>query len=343
MQFIIFWRCNAAPHLLFPNTICWQERLEYLCISATCWGGALNSVAPFSANVVHCSLCWTICWFLGEAGEVHHLDTAFLLADGINHGLNLRKSMGLWPVSTLETTEITQFLELSTGCVCEILASHWVKDANPPAHSSPVELWMAVYKAVPLLLGADWSCNVTMLKQSAVAWWCRGILTCDTTGERGGWSCSRTFSVSLDGTSPFAPLSGRFLAYEKSPFPVYFQRGLNVSLSTDDPLMFHQTKERWIQKLPEFHKVFCRKSQEPLMEEMLDIDVCKHFIALTRLRFIDSSFSCVVQTHVDEASKLRYSIAKQIWHFTSVDLCEIARNSVLQSGFPDDLKAGDSF
>ena len=35
----------------------------------------------------------------------------------------------------------------------------------------------------------------------------------------------------------------RFLAYEKSPFPVYFQRGLNVSLSTDDPLMFHQTKE----------------------------------------------------------------------------------------------------
>lgn len=34
-----------------------------------------------------------------------------------------------------------------------------------------------------------------------------------------------------------------FLAYEKSPFPVYFQRGLNVSLSTDDPLMFHQTKE----------------------------------------------------------------------------------------------------
>ena len=79
------------------------------------------------------------------------------------------------------------------------------------------------------------------------------------------------------------------------------------------------------------------------MEEMLDIDVRKHFIALTRLRFIDSSFSCVVQTHVDEASKLRYSIAKQIWHFTSVDLCEIARNSVLQSGFPDDLKAGDIF
>ena len=37
----------------------------------------------------------------------------------------------------------------------------------------------------------------------------------------------------------------RFLAYEKSPFPVYFARGLNVSLSTDDPLMFHQTKDTY--------------------------------------------------------------------------------------------------
>lgn len=126
----------------------------------------------------------------GEAGEVHHLDTAFLLADGINHGLNLRKSMGL------------QYL----------------------FYLSQIGLAMS-------------PCSNNQL----------------------------------------------FLAYEKSPFPVYFQRGLNVSLSTDDPLMFHQTKE-------------------PLMEE--------------------------------------YSIAKQIWHFTSVDLCEIARNSVLQSGFPDDVKAG---
>lgn len=31
----------------------------------------------------------------GEAGEVHHLDTAFLLADGINHGINLKKNPAL--------------------------------------------------------------------------------------------------------------------------------------------------------------------------------------------------------------------------------------------------------
>lgn len=125
----------------------------------------------------------------GEAGEVHHLDTAFLLADGINHGLNLRKSPALQYLFYLAKIGIAM---------------------------SP---------------------------------------------------CSNNHL---------------FLSYEKSPFPMYFQKGLNVSLSTDDPLMFHQTKE-------------------PLMEE--------------------------------------YSIAKQLWHFTPADLCEMARNSVLQSGFPREVKA----
>lgn len=75
-----------------------------------------------------------------------------------------------------------------------------------------------------------------------------------------------------------SPLSNNFLFlnYDANPFPEFFQRGLNVSLSTDDPLMFHFTKE-------------------PLMEE--------------------------------------YSVAAQVWHFSNADLCEIARNSVLQSGW----------
>merc|ERR1712178_103196 len=68
----------------------------------------------------------------------------------------------------------------------------------------------------------------------------------------------------------------------KSPFLEFFTRGLNLSLSTDDPLMFHQTKE-------------------PLMEE--------------------------------------YSLAKQFFRLSSADLCELARNSVLQSGFPPEVKA----
>lgn len=75
-----------------------------------------------------------------------------------------------------------------------------------------------------------------------------------------------------------SPLSNNalFIPYLKNPFPEFFRRGLNVSLSTDDPMMFHQT-------------------QEPLLEE--------------------------------------YSIAARVWGFSPNDLCEIARNSVLQSGF----------
>uniref|UniRef100_A0A0B7AAT1 AMP deaminase n=1 Tax=Arion vulgaris TaxID=1028688 RepID=A0A0B7AAT1_9EUPU len=80
-----------------------------------------------------------------------------------------------------------------------------------------------------------------------------------------------------------SPLSNNslFLNYHRNPLPEYFNRGLNVSLSTDDPLQFHFTKE-------------------PLMEE--------------------------------------YSIAAQVWKFSTCDMCEIARNSILQSSFPHEVK-----
>jgi AMP deaminase len=69
-----------------------------------------------------------------------------------------------------------------------------------------------------------------------------------------------------------SPLSNNrlFLSYDKNPFPTYFQRGLNVSLSTDDPLQLHHTKDA-------------------LLEE--------------------------------------YSVALQVYGFTSCDLCELSRNS----------------
>ena len=42
-----------------------------------------------------------------------------------------------------------------------------------------------------------------------------------------------------------SPLSNNalFLTYERNPLPDFFKVGLNVSLSTDDPLQFHFTKE----------------------------------------------------------------------------------------------------
>ncbi|XP_052867789.1 AMP deaminase 2 isoform X2 [Anopheles cruzii] len=80
-----------------------------------------------------------------------------------------------------------------------------------------------------------------------------------------------------------SPLSNNslFLNYDRNPFPEYLARGLVISLSTDDPLQFHYTKE-------------------PLMEE--------------------------------------YSIAAQVWKLSSCDMCELARNSVLMSGFSHKMK-----
>ncbi|KAF8795086.1 AMP deaminase 2-like [Argiope bruennichi] len=80
-----------------------------------------------------------------------------------------------------------------------------------------------------------------------------------------------------------SPLSNNslFLNYHRNPLPEYLSRGLVVSLSTDDPLQFHFTRE-------------------PLIEE--------------------------------------YSIAAQVLKLSSCDMCELSRNSVLMSGFPDKWK-----
>ncbi|KAH8708016.1 AMP deaminase [Beauveria bassiana] len=80
-----------------------------------------------------------------------------------------------------------------------------------------------------------------------------------------------------------SPLSNNalFLSYERNPFHQYFKRGLNVSLSTDDPLQFAFTKE-------------------PLIEE--------------------------------------YAVAAQICKLSSVDMCELAKNSVKQSGYERAIK-----
>ncbi|KAM6485728.1 hypothetical protein HDV62DRAFT_352442, partial [Trichoderma sp. SZMC 28011] len=81
-----------------------------------------------------------------------------------------------------------------------------------------------------------------------------------------------------------SPLSNNalFLSYDRNPFPQYFKRGLNVSLSTDDPLQFAYTKE-------------------PLMEE--------------------------------------YAVAAQIYKLSPTDMCELAKNSVKQSGYEAAVKA----
>jgi len=93
----------------------------------------------------------------GEAGPTHHLATSFLLADGINHGINLQHNA------------VLQYLYYC----CQV------------------------------------GCSLSPISNNAL-----------------------------------------FLKIVKNPFPMLFRRGLNVTLSTDDPLMFH-------------------KSNEPLLEEYL--------------------------------------------------------------------------
>uniref|UniRef100_A0A673B9C9 AMP deaminase n=2 Tax=Sphaeramia orbicularis TaxID=375764 RepID=A0A673B9C9_9TELE len=118
----------------------------------------------------------------GEAGSITHLVSAFLTADNISHGLNLKKS--------------------------------------------PVLQYLYYLAQIPIAM---------------------------------------------------SPLSNNslFLQYSKNPLREFLHKGLCVSLSTDDPMQFHYTKEA-------------------LMEE--------------------------------------YAIAAQLWKLSTCDLCEIARNSVLQSG-----------
>jgi AMP deaminase len=47
-----------------------------------------------------------------------------------------------------------------------------------------------------------------------------------------------------------SPLSNNslFLDYHRNPLPTFFLRGLNVSLSTDDPLQIHLTKEPLVEE-----------------------------------------------------------------------------------------------
>jgi len=80
-----------------------------------------------------------------------------------------------------------------------------------------------------------------------------------------------------------SPLSNNFLfrKISSNPFPKFFARGLNVTLSTDDPLLFHM-------------------SDDALLEE--------------------------------------YAVARASYDLSMTDLMEIARNSVVQSGFELEFK-----
>ncbi|KAI8605476.1 hypothetical protein EDD21DRAFT_332048 [Dissophora ornata] len=84
-----------------------------------------------------------------------------------------------------------------------------------------------------------------------------------------------------------SPLSNNalFLDYERNPFPSYFQRGLNVSLSTDDPLQFHFTKEPLIEEYSVAAQIWklsgadmCEISRNSVRHSGFENKVKKHWI-----------------------------------------------------------------
>ena len=48
-------------------------------------------------------------------------------------------------------------------------------------------------------------------------------------------------------------------------------------------------------------------------------------------------YSHILNVYLQEPLMEEYSIAAQVWKLSTCDMCEIARNSVLQSGFPHEV------
>ncbi|KAF9439263.1 AMP deaminase [Entomortierella beljakovae] len=84
-----------------------------------------------------------------------------------------------------------------------------------------------------------------------------------------------------------SPLSNNalFLDYERNPFPTFFHRGLNVSLSTDDPLQFHFTKEPLIEEYSVAAQIWklsgadmCEISRNSVRHSGFENQIKKHWI-----------------------------------------------------------------
>lgn len=105
-----------------------------------------------------------------------------------------------------------------------------------------------------------------------------------------------------------SPLSNNalFLAYERNPFSKYFKRGLNVSLSTDDPLQFAFTKE-------------------PLIEEY---SVAAQIYRLSAVDMCELAHHSVIQSGFEHELKQR-------WLGPDYHLPGVTGNSVAKSNVPN--------
>lgn len=129
----------------------------------------------------------------GEAGDVDHLAATFLTAEGINHGINLRKSPSLQYLYYLS----------QIGLAVSPLSNNrlFVEYNKCVQRQLPVARYSALF-----ILRVCVLCHLPLIGRLIV-------------------------------------LGAPFCCVRRNPFQEFFEKGLNVSLSTDDPLMLAYTKE----------------------------------------------------------------------------------------------------
>ena len=105
-----------------------------------------------------------------------------------------------------------------------------------------------------------------------------------------------------------SPLSNNalFITYDRNPFPKYFRRGLNVSLSTDDPLQIAFTKE-------------------PLIEE---------YSVAAQIYKLSAVDMCELAQHSVMQSGFEHQL-KQRWLGPDYHISGVKGNSVAKSNVPD--------
>ncbi|KAG6901013.1 hypothetical protein C0995_002377 [Termitomyces sp. Mi166 len=78
-----------------------------------------------------------------------------------------------------------------------------------------------------------------------------------------------------------SPLSNNalFLTYERNPLPDFFKTGLNVSLSTDDPLQFHFTKEPLLEEYSvAAHSSLAELARNSVVQSGFEMEIKRHWL-----------------------------------------------------------------
>ena len=178
----------------------------------------------WSLRTVVCVVC--VCVFAGEAGDTDHLVSAFMLCENIAHGINLRKSPCMQYLYYMKQVRPVWILQCA--------------DRNG-THRTVAEQSGSHVAAHAICRCAD-SCSSP----------CTSLLTANEyiLFALSTWQSVSAGSCSIQVGLCMSPLSNNslFLDYHRNPFPTFFARGMNVSLSTDDPLMIHLTKEPLVEE-----------------------------------------------------------------------------------------------